>query len=235
MRVIALGDIHFPYHHRKALSLSINIIKNAQPTHVIQMGDLYEQKPFSRFPGRNTMQAEQELDSARHFATKMWAEIHNAAPNAKLIQILGNHDLMALKRCQEKLPAAQSLVERSIFELYQFENVEFWNDPRAAYWIGNVRYIHGHKKFGDHAKHSGHHTVCGHSHKGGVLYYQQELPNGGKRLISELNCGWLGDEQKYQEIFGYTENKISQYTLGLGMIDDFGPRFVSLDERINTP
>lgn len=232
MRVIVLGDIHFPYHHRKALAIAISMIKKTQPSHVIQMGDLFEQKNFSRFPGRNGMQAEVELDSARYFAKKMWADIQTAAPNAKLIQILGNHDKMAFKRCQEKLPAAQTLVERSMLEFYVFEGVTLHSDERAAYWIDDVRFLHGYKKFGDHSKHSGHKTVCGHSHKGAVAFFQFELPDSSKRMIWECNAGWLGDEETYQDVFGYKPERVSGNTLGISMIDDFGPRFIPFDASL---
>lgn len=232
MRVIALPDCHFPYHHRRALALAIAIIKQTQPTHIIQMGDLYENKNFSRFPSKQGMRAEKELESGRYFAEKMWKDIKEVAPNAECIQILGNHCIMAIKRCQEKLPAAQSLVERSVMELFKFEGVTFHSDPRQAIWIEDVRFIHGYKKFGEHAKHSGHKTVCGHSHKGAVSYFQQEMPDGGKRSIWELNTGWLGDEDKFVDVFNYTPNKISPYTLGIGMIDSYGPRFISIDSLL---
>ncbi len=208
---------------------ALSIIQKIQPTHVIQMGDLLEQRPFSRFAGRNGVQAEKELESGNYFSKKMWADIREISPQSECIQLIGNHDLMALRRAQERLPAAQTLVERSIMELYRFDGVHTHSDHRAPFWVKDVRFIHGYKKFGDHAKTSGHKTVCGHSHKGGVLYMPYENPDSSKRMIWELNAGWLGDEFKFNEVFGYTPERMSGYTLGIGHVDDYGPRFIPID------
>lgn len=232
--ILALGDLHYPFHNRQALSDALDILSQEtrrclsqkEKIYVVQIGDLFDQYGFTKFPKKNLIRPEKELEQARFHAERMWFNIKKISSKIECHQILGNHDLRAAKRCQEKLPEAQVLIKNSILELYRFEGVELHENPTLPLWINDIRFIHGYKKHGTHMTSSQHKTVVGHSHKGGIVYSNAELPGGRKRLIYELNCGWMGDENRFPDIFGYGAEKATGWTIGVGLIDSYGPRFI---------
>lgn len=227
--IICIGDTHFPFHDRVALSMVMDFISDhkKEVTHVVQMGDLLDQYCFSKFSKRY-VSSDKEIKSGRHFAEKMWLTIQSIVPGAELTQITGNHDVRMFKRAQERLPEGQEIIKQYAHELYTFDNVNTLHDPREPLWIRDIRFLHGYKKHGTHMLHSHHKTVVGHLHVGGIVYRNIEKPNGDKEVIWELNAGFLGDEIKFQDVLGYTPEKMTGWTLGLGVIDKYGPRFINL-------
>ncbi len=47
--VLILGDTHLPYATIDGLVRAIAYAEQAQPTHIVQIGDLYDHHAFSRF------------------------------------------------------------------------------------------------------------------------------------------------------------------------------------------
>lgn len=220
MKIVILGDLHFPYHNKKALKKALQFIKKEKPDYVVQIGDLYDQYSFSRFTKRNITLPSAELKRARKAAVAMWDDIRRFSHYSRCIQMLGNHDIRLIKRVEEKLPEAQDLVKEKILELYQFKGVKTYEDDRTVIKIGGIAFHHGYlSKLGDHKRVFGKSTVVGHSHVGGVVY---ESRNG--KIIWELNAGYLADENA--EPLRYQPTKTSKWTLGVGLIDCFGPRFI---------
>lgn len=222
MKIVVLGDIHFPFHNERALKKALALIKKEKPTHVVQIGDLYDQYAFSRFSRKNIMLPDEELGRARASACQMWSTIRKSVPGVRCYQILGNHDLRLIKRAQERLPEAQDLVTESVLELYRFEKVTTVEDDREELILSNILFHHGYRsKLGDHMKFNSQNTVVGHSHTGGVVFEQRD-----GRIIWELNAGYLADESA--EPLKYRPQRTSKWTLGIGIIDKHGPRFVPL-------
>ncbi len=222
-RIVIFGDIHFPFHHEKALKEALYIAKQFKPTHVVQIGDLYDQYAFSRFSKKNLELPEEELKRGRVASVEFWDSISSSCGGkTKRLQILGNHDIRMFKRAQERLPEVQDLIKEKTEELYTFKGVTTVFDDREVTQIGDVAFHHGYlSKLGDHAKYFGKSTVVGHSHTGGVVYQQYE----GK-VIYELNAGYLADQTA--EPLKYRPTSTSKWTLGLGTIDELGPRFIPL-------
>lgn len=220
MNVIILGDLHFPYHSKKALDKVLKVIKQERPDVVVQIGDLFDQYSFSRFTRKNLELPQRELEDARNYAEEMWDEI--ARPGRKCLQILGNHDLRLIKRAEEKLPEAQDLIKESILELYEFKGVKTVKDDRDITVINGVSYHHGYlSQLGAHRDTFMTNVVVGHSHTGGVSFRQI---NGD--TLWELNVGYLADQNA--EPLRYSPSKSSKWTLGYGLIDSKGPRFTPL-------
>ncbi len=224
MKILILGDIHFPFHNVKALKEAVYAVKHEKPSHVIQIGDLYDQYSFSRFTRKNILLPEQELAQARRLGLDMWKQIKEKSPGAKCTQILGNHDVRLIKRAEDKLPEAQTLVRESITELYRFKGVQTIEDDRTVSKIGGVSFHHGYlSKLGDHMRNFGTSTVVGHSHTGGVVFEQRS-----GEILFELNAGYLADETA--EPLRYRPTKTSKWTLGFGLITFRGktacPQFI---------
>ncbi len=161
----------------------------------------------------------QEIKAGTKGAEEMWAEIRAAAGRGvECFQLMGNHDSRLAKRIAEAMPEFEGLPRG----LWDFHGVTTMDSERDELIIENVLYMHGYRKFGDHVKYNLMSTVCGHSHTGGVIYH----PIKGRTLF-ELNAGYLGNPQS--AAMSYTrQSKISKWTLGLGVIDQYGPRFIPL-------
>lgn len=218
-RILALGDTHFPYHSQRALEKVYRLADDLQPTHVVQVGDLYDQFGFSRYPKVLKMEPEKELELARAAAEKMWDHFKGL----HCYQLWGNHDDRALKRALSSAPELASLVGKSLRELYTFPGVATKPDSREELALGHIIVQHGHRsKLGDHAKYNQHCTIVGHSHTGGVVFFPKR-----KNTIWELNCGFLADIAG--PAFGYhAQKKFHTTTLGVGWVDELGPRFIPI-------
>lgn len=224
---MVLGDTHFPWTSNKALEHIYGVAKEIKPAVVIQVGDLYDMYSFSRYPvDPNTTSPEREVERGFRGAEKMWSTFRRVAPQARLVQLLGNHDDRASKRMNETLPAVKCLADRGLRGLFTFEGVETIHDPTEEFFLGSVVYMHGHRsKLGDHARHNQMSTVCGHSHHGGVVWHRNR-----RGPYFELNAGWLGDEKA--PVFRYGAQKtLRGWTTGFGIVDERGPRFVCLGGR----
>lgn len=194
--------------------------KQIKPTHIVQIGDLYDQYCFSRFTRKNLALPEQELQEGRESAVALWNSLYKTNPGAKRYQILGNHDIRLIKRCEEKLPEAQTLIREKVMELYQFKGVTTIEDDRDILKISGIAFHHGYlSKLGDHMRRFGSSAVVGHSHTGGTVFEQR---NG--EVQWELNCGYLANEDA--EPLRYNPSKSSKWTLGYGLIVQRGKKLV---------
>lgn len=213
MKILVVGDLHFPAHHKPTVRKILAAIKREQPTHILQIGDLYDQYCFSRFNTKNITTSIREIKSARACGDHFWRTVRALAPRAKCTQLLGNHDIRLLKRIQEKIPEAYEFVKTAANEtLYTFEKVETIYDDRAEIYIGGINFHHGHRsRLGDHMRYNGESVVRGHSHCGGVIYEQRK-----GRILWELNVGHGADEKN--EYLRYRPTDFSKWTTGYGLI-----------------
>ncbi len=224
-RVAIFGDTHFPFQSNKAIDRAVNIVKEFKPDMVIQVGDLYDMFSFSKYPhGPNLITPEAECLSGRVGAEAFWNKIGSVVPSStKRVQLVGNHDERITKLSLGKLPAYKHINDSYLKGLMSFPGVQTVHDSKEEFIYDGVCYMHGFRKHGEHAVYNQMNTVVGHLHRGGLVYNQNL--NG---TYFELNVGWLGD--KKSPVFNYhSQNKITKTTLGLGLIDSLGPRFVSLD------
>lgn len=221
-KIIVLGDVHFPFQHGKALAHAMQIIEKEKPDIVVQIGDLYDQYSASKFPrSLNLYTPKAEFELAREGGIKMWADVHAAAPKAECFQLTGNHDVRAAKRIMEAWPAGEHLIEPVMRQLFTFDGVKTIYDPTEELQIGSILFIHGYLgQLGAHRDYNQSNVVCGHTHRGSVAYRAI-----AEKTLWELNVGLLGDP--YSKALSYRPQKIHNWTLGIGIIDSYGPRFVS--------
>lgn len=218
--IVVLGDLHFPFHSKPAVKWAINKVKELQPDHIIQIGDLYDFFSASKFPKRQFIAPEDEYVAGYEFAKELWQKLQEAAPKAKLYQIKGNHDDRPAKRIIERIPELIYFLEKGLSEFFNFPGVKTFHDPKDELEIKEIKFIHGYRsRIGEHCRYYLSRIVCGHSHRGGVYFEQRH-----GQILWELNCGYLADES--HEALKYRPTKTSPWTLGIGLIDDDGPRFI---------
>lgn len=209
IKFVVLGDLHMPFHHKAALTVTLDLIKEQKPDYIIQVGDLYDLFSMSRFPKSQNeirMTPTQELEEAISSAKEMWEVIRKYSPKSKCIQLLGNHDLRLSKQIKEKLPELLGVINTNNF--YKFKGVKTITDVRKEFAIDGIVFQHGHfSKLGDHAKWNQKPTVVGHSHRAGTLFHSKYF---------EANAGFLADET--QAALSYTTQRMTGWTLGVLII-----------------
>lgn len=212
--------MHMPFHHRKWLKWQLQVIKDVQPAYVVQVGDLKDIHFASKYAKTlNIMTPAQEIKDGRRYAEDFWSDVRALVPKARKIQLQGNHEDRINKRLFENAPYLEGLLD--LEEHMRFEGVETVGNSSEELFLGNVVGQHGYMNFGAHARHNQMPTFCGHSHHGGVVYYQNRLGT-----YWELNVGFGGDRDS--RVFGYRNRKaLDGWTLGCGIVDELGPRFAT--------
>lgn len=224
---VVLGDIHFPWHHEAALQQALALIKTIRPEYVVQEGDLYDQYSFSKYPRSiNLMTPEAELLMARGQAEEMWKKVQENAPGAKCFQLWGNHDSRAMRRTLDHLPEAEGFVARGMRDLMSFPGVTLIEDGATELVIDGILYTHTPlSRPGATMNELGRSCVVGHTHVGGVTTKGYE-----GNITWELNAGWLGNRRA--PCFSYhSRRRAHRTTLGIGVVDAFGPRFLPFEEE----
>lgn len=115
MRALIAGDFHVPYHDKQAVQAVLRFAKNFKPTHVVIHGDLVDFEAFSRFlkDPREVADPQEELDAAR----KLLRSFRQAAPKARLIFGIGNHEHRLQSYLLKSAPALISLRSINLAEL----------------------------------------------------------------------------------------------------------------------
>lgn len=222
-KVLALGDIHAPFHSKEAISFIFDNIEKINPDVIIQLGDALDLFSFSNFPKTplKKMNPQDELLEGIQVMGEIWDVLKKKCPRAKMIQILGNHCIRLNKRIIEKMPELSGMID--IGSLLNFEGVETIKDYTDFVEIDGVAYHHGFKlKPLEHAKHFERSAVFGHTHKSWIHYDQI---NG--KLCFDFSVGYLADPQ--HQALKYQETKIHKWVHGIGIIDKAQPKFIPIN------
>lgn len=228
---VVIGDTHFPFTNLNTLYGKggvIEAIKNLKPDYVIQVGDLYDFYSWGKWPyKRDIFTPKEEIERGREMAVEMWQRIKKVAPRkCKLYQLKGNHDERPAKQLISRFPEIFSVMRDPIHDLFVFDGVSTHREERDPLIIDEIMFMHGFRsRLGSHCIHNHMSTVCGHSHTGGCVYVRR-----GNKVIWELNAGFAGDENSGP--LSYTRNRaVSRWTQGFAIIDQYGPRFVALENK----
>lgn len=227
-RTFIFGDIHFPFHHKLALAVAMRFCRVYKPDVIVQVGDLRDWYSASRFSRKvNLFTPKEEDERAGYYSDLFWESLSRWLPRAKKYQLLGNHCVRPIKRIGELAPEFEEDYTPLLHDRYTFDGVKTIYDPREELDLYGVRFIHGYRsKLGDHASFNRMPVVCGHSHRGGVVY--QNLKD---EIIFELNAGYLADAS--HEALSYTmQKRMTNWTLGFATLDHEGPRFHGLSKEL---
>ena len=220
-KIACLGDLHEPFSHANLKQDFKLFVEKFQPEYIIQLGDAFDQYSAAKFPrSHNIFTPKQEEEIAKKNLVEFWSEMQKAAPDAKCVQLLGNHDVRGLKRTLEALPVMEHWIEKYFYDLFAFDNVKTIIDPREEFIIEDIAFHHGYRsKLGDHRDYIQMNFVGGHTHTGGVVF--KNIKNS---VLWELNAGLAADPTS--KGLSYTNQKMNHWTLGWGAIDELGPRFI---------
>lgn len=172
IKVVAIGDLHIPYHNKVMVKNFAQFCKDEQPDQIILGGDIvdfYDLSSFDKNPDRlNNLQ--DEISECVDFIKNL----RKACPDSKLVYIIGNHE-DRLRRFLWKNPQLASLEALKLEELLQFKKykVEFCE----SYFINGFEYTHGdlvrkHSSYSAKCEfeNRGHSGMSHHVHRGGSYY-----------------------------------------------------------------
>lgn len=219
--ILVIGDIHAPFVHLPTMELIFRYNREHKPCTIVQVGDALDFYAHSKFPRSQNIYGPQEEERlGREFLEKMWAQLQVENPGVKCLMLRGNHCIRPVKRALESAPSVEHIVEAHLDRLFTFDGVQSVHDHRDVLEIDGILFHHGYLgKLGDHRDSALCNFVVGHTHRGGVSYRRIRT-----ETLWELNAGFCGDPDS--KAMSYTGSKIQNYTLGFGVIDKFGPRFI---------
>lgn len=228
--VLILGDTHLPFADKAALREAVYRAKHLQPTHIIQIGDLYDNFAFSRFyKDLNKTHPAVELSEGEGQARKLWADLKRAAPHSKCYQLNGNHDSERLKKLVlQSQPEVYSIVAEFMERRMSFEGVHTTHDYRSFLKLSingrDTTFCHGFlSSTPKHLSFFKTDTVLGHLHRP-EIYYSREFGRGLTNYA--MNVGYLGAAESH--VFSYTASIKKNWATAIGIIDRDGPRVVTL-------
>lgn len=216
MKVFAVPDTHFPYANKKDIDFVIKAIKEEEPDVVVQLGDLLDQYSFSSFSRNlNLTTPVKELREGLRMAKDLWKRVTKIC--SMNYQLLGNHDVRALKRIKEKLP--ELVTEFNLLKLYSFENVKTMGSDRDCVVLDGVVYTHGWLgNSNGHCSYFSRPVVHGHLHRPTIVYNNPKLWS--------MDAGFLGDTKRLP--FNYTPSTFSKWTKACGVVDSRKPKLIIL-------
>lgn len=222
-KVLALGDVHAPFHSKECISYIFDKVEQIKPNLIIQLGDMLDLLSFSRFPKvpLHKMSPQDEILEGVQVAAEIWEVLGKKCPNAKRIQLIGNHDNRLTKSIIEKAPEFAAFVD--VKKILDFPGVETIGSYKDFIVIDGVAYHHGFKsKPMEHARHFEKSAVVGHTHRS---WTQWEPING--RLCFDSSIGYLADP--LQEALKYRETNVHKWVHGFQIIDRGMPKFYPIN------
>ena len=219
--IAIISDIHWPFCVKKVIDAFISYVEKHKPEHVILNGDAWDMYSHAKFPrSHNVFTPKDEKDLSKRMNAAFWERVLKAHHKARCWQLLGNHDVRPIKRILESYPEAEDWIEKALRDDFSFPNVTTITDPRQELFIGNILIHHGFRsKLGAHRDANLFNSIVGHTHQGGVVFR-----NIRGETIWELNTGYAGDPES--KGLSYTTQKLTQWTHGFGVVDQYGPRFI---------
>jgi hypothetical protein len=217
LTVLAIPDLHIPFHHKDAFKFLAAVKAKYKPDEVVNMGDLedwhsismHDHDPDGLSPG-------DELKALRAAIKPLF----KLFPKMKICT--SNHGSLPLRRAFKfGLPAELIKSYKDIIEAPKgWEIEESWE-------VDGVIYEHGEAFAGQQgaiksANANMQSTVIGHIHAFAGIQYSAN----SKHLIFGFNVGCLIDRHRYA--FAYGKKIKSKPILGCGIIKDGIPTFLPL-------
>lgn len=220
-RIASISDIHWPFVNQRVVDKFLAYIEVFQPEYIVINGDAWDMYSHSKYPrSHNVFTPRDEQALARKQNEDFWKDVKKRCPNAQCFQLLGNHDIRPLKRVLESYPEAEDWIADKMKELFTFDGVTTIFDVRQELLIGNIAIFHGYRsQLGAHRDYTLLCCINGHTHKGGVVFRKIR-----GQVIWELNSGLAGDPEA--KGLTYTPQRLSDWTPGFAVVDEFGPRFM---------
>lgn len=215
--VLAIPDLHIPFHHRDAFSFLAAVKRKYKPQIVVNMGDLEDWHSISMHDhDPDGLSAGAELEALR----KQIKPLFKLFPNMKICT--SNHGSLPFRRAF-KFGLPSELI-KSYRDILQAPKGWIWSDN----WeVDGIMYEHGDPFSGQNgaiksAEQNMQSTVVGHIHSFAGIQYSAN----SRHLIFGFNTGCLIDKDQYA--FAYAKKIKRKPILGVGLIIDGVPMFLPM-------
>lgn len=231
--ILVIGDVHAPFTDLGAVSYILLMAERFKDKlkYIVFMGDIFDMFSKSKFPkSMNIYTPRDEMRLAKELIQDFVSKLKAIVPHAKILILMGNHDIRPVKRVLENAPELEDAVESYMKTLFTFEGAITNHDYRQEIIIGTYLFHHGYMSgLGKHMRHHLMNVVSAHTHHGGCVYMNIRDPINPRlnRVICEVNAGFIGDHES--KAMSYTATKHHTQTLGLTLIDDLGERFIAMN------
>lgn len=176
--ILALGDIHSPYHDPRAVELACRLLEAIQPEVVIHLADgvdFYQLSTFDRDPDR-LLQLQDDLDKAY----SVHKDLALSAPEADWLYLdNGNHE-RRLWRYLTRHPEIAGLEVLSLASLLRFGELGWTLVPEYEALAKRLVFTHGEA----YSKHAG----WGAKKELEKRYYQQSVIMGHTHKIGQITA-----------------------------------------------
>ena len=203
---VVANDFHGQFRDKKVFSMFLNFIKREKPDRVVLAGDVTDFYSISRFdkdPARKES-LQEELDDCYN----VLVDIRNAAPDARIDFIEGNHEARLKKylwSTAKALATLRSLEIESLLELKKL-GIKYETD---GIWLGDLFVYHGtivrpKASYSAHAEllKNGCSGMSGHTHRDGKAAVRHR---GGQLCWWENFCMCQLDAEYIRGIANWTQ------------------------------
>lgn len=202
---IIIPDTQYPYHDKVVLAKLIRVISDLQPDQVVQIGDGIDFPQVSQWSkgtaGEYADTLQEHIDGYRR---DVLAPLREAAPQAKIVWLEGNHDLRLrefVRKYAAPLTNLRALEPESLFDLDDLD-INYERGPLRV--ATNTLAVHGHEAGG----------YCASASAWDAKF--------SKRYGSEKNFVFGHTHQPFliTRAFGYSGKVSPRFTLNVGSIMD---------------
>lgn len=220
--LIVLPDIHFPYHHRRAINSVLEFCADHKPDRAVQLGDAYDFYRISSFPktAGAGMSIFKEVNAGKFF----WASLLGSC--GRVDYLPGNHEERFQKQILDANPALADHPAFNLKKLLLLPDEVHVHPYHHKLVVNNILITHGDELRGTKAKfkaanvlanYPNQHTVFGHLHI--IDLAEKVVVNYDKKRTYMSRCiGWLGDQN--QEAFKYAPD--APWQLGFLWVEFYG-------------
>lgn len=210
--ILILGDVHRPYHDKKAWALVLKVGRWLRPKHLWLLGDFcdfYAVSAHSKDPRRKRNLEDELVD------VHAGLDALDALGATHKIYLAGNHEDRLRRYLQDKAPELFGVVE--IPQLLGLPKRHWTYVPYKDYHkVGKVHLAHDVGQAGRYATYKAldafqHTILTGHSHR---LSYLVEGNCVGEHKLS-ASFGWLGDVGKVD--YMHKAGVLKNWALGFGV------------------
>ncbi|MFO0447708.1 MAG: metallophosphoesterase [Planctomyces sp.] len=220
--ILVLPDMHSPWINWAAVNMAHKWAKKHKPDLVVQLGDLADQKAWSRWPtDPDDPSPHSEFEAFiqdMHKLNKMFPKMHI---------LTGNHDLRLRSRAAESKVPGRML--KTIQDVLPFKGWVWHLDPRDKLIVptarGKILFVHGDEDGGtpiQKAVQLGVNICQGHTHRCSVVT-RQTLD----KFVWGMECGHLMDVES--KAADYAARKSVGMACGFGVIKFGVPYWIPAD------
>ena len=211
-RIIFFSDVHIPYHDKAALKILLDVIKDFQPSILVNNGDFIDCAAVSRH-SKNLEQRRsfrKELEIANGVLDQMDALV----PKARKIFLEGNHEQRLPRYIDEKCPELEGLIsikEKLRLAERGWKHVAYKDDIQigkvfVTHDVGSAGRYNAFKCLDTYAAS----IVTGHTHR--LSYIVEGDATGGRKVSAQF--GWLGDVNQIDYLHRVKARR--EWTTGFG-------------------